>query len=529
MLRTTMSYRALLCLVLPAAFLSGPLVTATAAETENAPICEESRINSAKQFLDCVDVDQILKHLQAWQEIADNNGGTRASGTPGYDETVDYVANLLRRTGYVVELQPFQFVSFEPLGPSTLEQTAPVATVYEELIDYVLMGQTDAGDVTGSVAGVDLDLGIDNESTSGCEPEDFSGFPAGSIALIQRGACSFQQKAENAAAAGAIGAIIFNQGDSLDRVDLINATLSPEYAGGIPVMFATYARGEEWAGTAGLEIRLVADTSRETITTVNVLAETPGGFEDNVVMIGGHLDSVDEGPGIQDNGSGTGALLETAIQLAKVRNNNKVRFAFWGAEESGLVGSDYYVGNLTEEELGNIAMYLNYDMIASPNYAYFVYDGDGSDFGLAGPEGSAFIEQFFKTWYTRRGVGSEGTEISFRSDYAAFFENGIPFGGLFTGAEGIKSDEQALVYGGTAGEAFDACYHLACDTIDNVSREALDINSDAVAAAAYWFSLTTGLVNGVTPENHGNPQPVTITTSNDAREQSENLGSYKIR
>jgi aminopeptidase Y len=210
-------------------------------------------------------------------------------------------------------------------------------------------------------------------------------------------------------------------------------------------------------------------------------------------MVGGHLDSVGAGPGINDNASGSAAILETAIRMARVKPVNTVRFAFWSAEESGLVGSNYYVNNLTAAEKANIAMYLNFDMIGSPNFVRFIYDGDGSSFGLVGPAGSDEIEAFYESFYTSRGLAYEGTQISFRSDYAAFFNNGIPFGGLFTGAEGIKTAAQQVVYGGTAGAQYDPCYHQACDTYANNSDEVLDVNSDAVAASTLTYAMATDL------------------------------------
>jgi Zn-dependent M28 family amino/carboxypeptidase len=237
-------------------------------------------------------------------------------------------------------------------------------------------------------------------------------------------------------------------------------------------------------------------------------------------MVGAHLDSVNAGPGIQDNGSGSAAILEVAEQMAKVKPRNKVRFAWWGAEESGLIGSDFYVFNLSEEELDNIVLYLNFDMIGSPNFVRFVYDGDGSAFGLAGPPGSEVIEDLFENFYGARGLASEPTEISFRSDYAAFFDVGIPFGGLFTGAEGIKTPEQAEIYGGTAGEQYDPCYHLACDTFDNISLEVLDVNSDAVAFATLQYAMNTESVNGV--KGKGNFKPPNA-------EDQENLGPLKMK
>ncbi len=288
-------------------------------------------------------------------------------------------------------------------------------------------------------------------------------------------------------------------------------------------MFATYDRGVEWSSTSGLVLSMVVDVFRGEATSFNVLGETPSGDPNNVVMVGAHLDSVNEGPGIQDNGSGSAAILEVAEQMAKVKPRNKVRFAWWGAEESGLVGSDFYVFGLPDEERDQIALYLNFDMIGSPNYVRFIYDGDGSAFGLAGPPGSAVIEEFFEEFYNRRGLAFEPTQISFRSDYAAFFDSGIPFGGLFTGAEGIKTSEQVAIYGGTAGDQYDPCYHLACDTFDNISLEVLDLNADAVAAATLQYAMNAEAVNG--KKGKGNFKPGTKAASTTA----ENRGAMKIR
>jgi len=216
-------------------------------------------------------------------------------------------------------------------------------------------------------------------------------------------------------------------------------------------------------------------------------------------MVGAHLDSVIAGPGIQDNGSGSAAILETAIQMARVKPRNKVRFAWWGAEESGLIGSTNYVNSLSQEELDDIALYLNFDMIGSPNHVFFIYDGDDSD-GVGagpGPEGSAQIEQTFELYYSMLGWPFKGTDFSGRSDYGPFIAAGIPAGGLFTGAEGIKTPEEVGLWGGTAGDQYDPCYHLACDTFDNINLNALDVNSDAVAYATLQYAMNTSEVNNV--------------------------------
>ena len=474
--------------------------------TAGSPACAKRVNNQIKLLTECVTVEGVRSHQAALQTIADENNGIRTSGTSGYDGSVEYVAGLLEEAGYLVTLQPFQFNTFINLSSSVLEQVAPTAGPLEHRI----MSYSGSGDVTADVTALPFPS---DDATPGCDAADFAGFTAGDIALISRGACTFALKAENAFAAGASGVVIFN-----NISGTLNGTLGTSFNRDIPVVSIDQDVGLELAATAGLELRIKTDTLRGEVLTSNLLAETPGGDPNNVVMLGAHLDSVDEGPGIQDNGSGSAAILEVALQMAKVKPRNKVRFAWWGAEESGLVGSDFYVFGLSDEERDQIALYLNFDMIGSPNYVRLVYDGDGSAFGLPGPDGSAAIEAFFEAFYADRELAFEPTEISFRSDYAAFFDFGIPFGGLFTGAEGIKTPEQAATYGGAAGEQYDPCYHLACDTFDNISLEVLDLNADAVAAAVLTYAMNTETVNGV--RGKGNFK---------TRDEQENLGPLKVR
>jgi Zn-dependent M28 family amino/carboxypeptidase len=462
----------------------------------------DSRCNrtndSVRKLLECVTLDGVMEHQEAFQEIADENGGTRASGTPGYDESADYVEGRLERAGYVVTRQEFEFHAFAVEGPSTLNQTAPTPTTYVEGTDYVPTTQSEPGDVTAAVVPVDINLTLPRANTSGCEPEDFATFPAGSLALLQRGTCTFAQKGNTAAAAGAVGIIFFNQGnDPSDpgRMGIPAVTLGDGYTGGIPAVSATYALGEQWAQTAGLTMHMNVNVSRVLTTTENVIAESKGGDASNVVMAGAHLDSVEAGPGINDNGSGSSALIETAEQMAKVKPKNKVRFAWWGAEEASLVGSTFYVGNLTEAEGDAIELYLNFDMIGSPNYGLFILDGDGDAFGTAGPDGSDDIEALFERYYEEQGEISAAKAFDGRSDYAAFTAAGIPAGGLFTGAEVLKTPQQVTWWGGTAGVAFDPCYHAACDTIDNLDDHALALNADAVAYAVYLYASGREAIN----------------------------------
>jgi len=271
--------------------------------------------------------------------------------------------------------------------------------------------------------------------------------------------------------------------------------LAPETAS-IPVVGASFADGQALA-QPGASARVRVDAPQQ-VTQYNVIAESRDGDPNNVVMAGAHLDSVLRGPGINDNGSGSAAILETAIQMAKVKPRNKLRFAWWGAEESGLVGSTAYVAGLSAEEIARIALYLNFDMVGSPNHVFFIYDGDDSDLVGAGPgpAGSADIEKVFEGFFKARGVPFKGTDFSGRSDYGPFIANGIPAGGLFTGAEGIKTADEAATWGGTAGQQYDPCYHLSCDTYANNNDRALDVNSDAVAYAILQFAMNTEVING---------------------------------
>jgi Zn-dependent M28 family amino/carboxypeptidase len=449
-----------------------------------------------------VNATDAFVHLNALQKIADVNGGTRASGTPGYDQSADYVARVLERAGFVVERQVFDFSLFTENSSSLTINGEPVPT---GAFEFSASGSVGGGNVVP----VDLDLGLGNTSTSGCEAEDFGGldFSGGDdIALIQRGACDFSTKALNAQEAGAEGVVIFNQGNTEGRTDLVVGTLTDIVVGiiEIPVVGGSYDDGLAILDAESVSLSVDATTS--TSTTRNVIGDLPGVNPDNVAMFGAHLDSVDDGPGIQDNGSGSAALLAIAEVLGKNRRyvpQNTLRFAWWGAEESGLIGSNEYVFNpdfgLTQEEYDALALYLNFDMVASPNYIFGVYDADQSTFPapVPVPPGSEALEDLFEAYYSIKHVPYEDTEFSGRSDYQAFIDVGIPASGLFTGAEGVKTPEQKAIWGGTTGDQYDPCYHLACDTIHNVSKKALDVNIDAIAYAIYNVAATTEAVNGV--------------------------------
>ncbi|PRX47947.1 Zn-dependent M28 family amino/carboxypeptidase [Prauserella shujinwangii] len=449
----------------------------------------------ARKLVKKVDVGKVNRHLIAFQRIADSSGGDRAASTEGYNRSAEYVAGKLEAAGFDVTRQEFPFTYTE-----TLAERLTVGGGDVPIIIMRYSPSTPEGGITAPLAVIEPD------STPGCEAADF-GDVTGQIALIQRGACTFAQKQQSAAEAGAVGAVIYNsvEGD-------LNGTLGDPDAGVIPTGGISKAAGEQLATQDGAEVTLELRAFEEERTTYNVIAETKTGRKDNVVMAGAHLDSVTEGPGINDNGTGSAALLETAVQLGgSPKVNNAVRFAWWGAEEFGLVGSTHYVNSLSFEQQLDIALYLNFDMIGSPNAGYFVYDGDDSD-GVgagAGPYGSAQIEQRFIDFLENRaGVPTEGTDFTGRSDYGEFIAVGIPAGGLFTGAEGVKTEEQAAKWGGEAGISYDPCYHAACDTLGNVDRVALDRNGDAMAWVTAQYAMSTEEINGVAPNAKKNKAAV---------------------
>jgi Zn-dependent M28 family amino/carboxypeptidase len=456
-----------------------------------APAHAVDEVNT-KRLRNAVTVNGIMAHERVFQRIANQNGGTRASGTPGYTASAAYVKGRLEAAGYDVSLQEFIFPFFQELAPAELEQVSPTPTTYETgTFDF-----SGSGEVEGQVVPIDVVIPPtpDPSSTSGCEASDFPPAPAGpAVALIQRGTCFFEDKAANAQAAGYDAVIIFNEGQP-GRDELFIGTLSRPFT--IPVVGLSFADANAiyaqiQAGATAVT-RVFTSTLSEDRQTWNVLADSQTGRADRTVVVGAHLDSVVAGPGINDNGSGSSTILEIAEEMAElgIRNRQKLRFAFWGAEESGLLGSDHYVNSLSDAELGSIYANLNFDMVGSPNYVRFVYDGDGSDSDPAGPPGSAQIEQIFNQYFAGQGLASEPTPFDGRSDYGPFIAVGIPAGGLFTGAEGIKTAEQAAVYGGTAGIAYDPCYHQACDTTNNLSTKALAEMGDAAAHATMTLART---------------------------------------
>jgi Zn-dependent M28 family amino/carboxypeptidase len=490
------------------AFLVGAVLLAGAVPAAAGP----SNNNNSAKLRQAVTVAGILEHQRTFQAIADAAKGNRLSGAPGHDVSADYVADRARDAGFDVKVQDFDY-TLDFLA----DYEAPVLSI-ESGTEFVagIAGATLGGDfgsmfkstpysvdVSAPVWAIDLALpavGPPNTSTSGCQDADYAGMPPGAIIIVQRGTCTFADKFLRADASGAAAMVFINEGQpgrteplwfNFDGID-------------IPTFAATVETGTQLAnrvlsGDTGLTARFKVEWSPGEYPTKNVIAETTGGDPNNVIVVGAHLDSVGVGAGINDNGSGSATILEIAEQMTKVTPRNKVRFIWFGAEESGLLGSEAYVASLSSDERSRIAAMLNFDMVGSPNFVRFVYDGDLSNSEPppgGAPPGSDVIEKMFLDYFASQGLVTEPTAFDGRSDYGPFIEIGIPAGGLFTGAEGIKTAEQAAIYGGQAGQQYDPCYHLSCDDITNLSLPALDQMSDAAAHATISLAQSTQAVNG---------------------------------
>ena len=306
----------------------------------------------------------------------------------------------------------------------------------------------------------------------GCHKSDYPKAVEGNIPLILRGGCPFGVKSELAGKAGAIAAVVYNFEEGP-----VHGTLgvpSPHHV-------ATFGLSDEEAAPfvkklqEGKPADAIAyiDAEVKVVHTDNIIAQTKEGDPDNCVMLGGHSDSVAEGPGINDDGSGSLTVLEVATQLSKFGVKNCVRFAWWAGEEEGLLGSDYYVSVLPPSENKKIRLFMDYDMLASPNFAYQVYNAKNK----WNPEGSQELRDLYVDWYVEHGLNFTFIPFDGRSDYDGFIRNGIPGGGIATGAEGIKTKEEAKMFGGQAGEWYDPCYHQICDDLSNLNVTAWELNT----------------------------------------------------
>lgn len=426
--------------------------------------------------------DALHHHAENLEAIAystpDRN---RVFGSPGYNFSALYIHK------HLAPLSDYYDITWQPF-----------TALYTSYNTSLSVTGTDrgAGQMTFSPSGR-VEAPVVSVPNDGCDAANFPGGVSGSIALISRGGCEYGLKSALAGAAGAAGVVIYNNegGDEELWGSLIERS-RPE--GPYPPTVAISENAGRTILTSLASGERIGNLNVEEIVenrvTMNLIAQTKAGDQDNVLVLGAHADSVEAGPGIQDNGSGVSCLLEVALQLAKYHVTNAVRFIWWSAEEYGLAGSQYYVDQSSPADLDRIRLYLNFDMIASPNFKLGIYDGDGSDSpeGVSGPAGSGEAELLFANYMDDVGKTSTPVYFNNRSDYQAFIYAGIPSTGPFTGAEEAKTAAEASAFGGTAGQAYDPNYHKEGDTVDNLNMEAFLVNTRAAAHAVATYATSFG-------------------------------------
>src|SRR3954449_3610400 len=451
------------------------LVAPTAASAApKSPQCDTRVNDTPSELVECINKQDLMGHLQAFQDIANTNPGpdgmpSRNSGEPGYKASADYVAKVMGDAGYNVTMQTYKFDYSAYAGIPTFKEVSPTAHDYLLNIDWGpgrSTGSTPAGAVIQPAGGIVIPPTDTTSSTSGCTAADFSGFEAGRIALIQRGGCNFGVKVLNAQAAGATGVVIFNEGNpgrtavlSGSLLDANNDPIVPT----IPVAFTSFDTGKSLydnyqAGTPShmkLNINVVIDPNRD---DYNVIAESKTGDPNHVVVVDAHLDAI-YGAGMLDNASGSSTILNLGEKIRRVHPKNKLRFIWFGGEEMGLLGSDYYVSHLSPAELGRISYDLDADVTATPNYLIGVLDPAAPD--LFGRTVTAkFPDNVYEPSKIARDMGVDyldaiGKNHEFLSpvgtDAFKFNKAGVPASGVLTGQDCCKLPEEVDLFGGVEG------------------------------------------------------------------------------
>ena len=430
------------------------------------------------------------RHLRELMSATSANGGHRDSASSGYAAAADYLTRKLQQAGYTVQRQEFSFRDYA-IHSERVEVVAPGArTLRPQIARFTVSTPT---------TGLTADIAVPTVKDTGCNPEDYAGQDVrGKVVLVRVGDCFITQKQLTAAAVGA-SAMLMNVDSPNPDLNLRYRMVPPEDAR-IPT--ATLPRGEAEqlraeAAAGPVTVRLDLRGEESATRTFNLLADTPTGRTDNMVVMGAHLDSVDTTPGANDNAAASAAVLETALQLRRYAPvlRNKVRFAWWAAEEKGLSGSQYYVDNLSAEQRRQTALYLNLEMIGSPNFARQVYNGQTAD-GPA-PTGSERISQLIRGYFAERSLPTVDLILDGRSDHTAFVTGGIPAGGVNGGSDRVKPAEWVELFGGAEGQMLDPCYHQVCDRYDNVHQTIFDQFTRSMAWAVGRFAVNTSDVNGI--------------------------------
>ncbi|MEY2446202.1 MAG: hypothetical protein QOE00_2782, partial [Ilumatobacteraceae bacterium] len=522
--RTARSWKVLVI----AAFVSTGVAAVTANSTGAvaAANCTTQVNDTVAKLIPCITKSDLWNHMVKFQAIADANPGpdghpSRNSGEPGYKASVDYVAKVMKAAGYDVTIQTYTFPYFAFTAKPTFAEVSPTARTF--VLDTDFTAGSAAGTATGqtvkAAGGIIIPATATPSSSSGCTAADFTGF-AGRVALVQRGTCTFGTKALNAQAAGASGIIIFNEGNP-GRTDVFSGILS-DAAGNpvtptIPVMFTSFAVGSslfsQTTSTTPPVVSIdVRGVSNPNALDYNVIAESKGGDKNHVVVVDAHLDAI-FGAGMLDNASGSATILDVAQMMKNVTPRNKLRFIWFGGEELGLLGSSFYVNNLSSSDLSHIGYDLDADVTATPNYVVGVLDPAAGD--LFGRQViSTFPNRVYKASTVARdqAIGyfdSVGLNHELFSpdgtDAFSFNVAGIPASGLLTGQDCCKNAGDVALFGGslgnfegtvpgTDGGCVDNPFRW-CDNLSNNDPNVLTFMSKAFATQVVQMAFDTKVMS----------------------------------
>jgi Zn-dependent M28 family amino/carboxypeptidase len=524
-------------------------VAPTSALAITSAECDAQVNDTPSKLVPCIQTDDLWNHMQALQAIADANPGpdghpSRNSGEPGYKASADYVARVMTEAGYDVTIQPYKFFYFAYTGIPVLAEVSPTAH------NYTVVDEWNPGQATGSTTaalqpagGIIIPPTPSPSSASGCTAADFTGFVPGRVALIQRGTCTFGTKVQNAQAAGATGVVIFNEGNP-GRTDVFSGSLQ-DAAGNrivptIPVAFTSFGTGSNLlsqyqqavqAGTAlpvmNLAIQAVVNPNAD---DYNVIAESKGGDKNHVVVVDAHLDAI-FGAGMLDNASGSVTILDIAQKMKNVNPKNKLRFIWFGGEELGLLGSAYYVNNLSSNDLSHIGYDLDADVTATPNYTIGVLDPAGPDL-FGGTSTSTFPNRVYKASTIARdqaigyfdSVGLNHELFSpVGTDAFNFNAVGIPASGLLTGQDCCKTQGEVDLFGGHVGNfegnvpSFDGgCVDNPfrwCDNLSNNDPAVLTFMSKAFATMVVQMAFDTKVMSASNNTVYKKTLPIAGETS----------------
>jgi Zn-dependent M28 family amino/carboxypeptidase len=476
-----------------AALLAAVALALALAGCSSAPPSSAPAADPARELASKVTIDGVYAHLRKLADIATANKNSRAEGTPGYQASVDYVAGMLRDKGFDVQTPEFERVALEQPGKPTLTVAGRSFPVDQASL------------LVGTAAGGLSALTLRPASPAGCAAADYGSVNVkGALAVVDDTGCSVVDKQNVAAAQGAVGLLVVSEpGPNGPEAGLFTPGYYQELKNPVAVIGKDV---DAQLRRSSAPVKLILDAKSVMVKSRNVVAQTKTGDQHRVVVAGAHLDTAPRSPGINDNGTGVAAVLETALQLGgSAPVANAVRFAFWGSEEAGLAGSTKYVQGLGRDGLGDIALYLNFDSLGSTNAGFFTYDGDQSGTpnpslpAASVPAGSAGIERTLAGYLNLAGVRPADLPLGRASDYSAFLSAGIPIGGLTAGSNQRKTEVQARLWGGRAGQPFDPNHGTPIDDIDNVDRRALSITAPAVAFAVGTYAHSTEGVNGVPP------------------------------